>query len=492
MRFEELISGLDVEGAAGPAGTEIAGLASDSREVRPGWAFIALRGGKVDGASFIPQALAQGAVAILSESPAAVPPGIAFGRLLHGRWTMASIVRRFFHKPDDELALIGVTGTNGKTTTTTLVRQLLRGAGIGCGLIGTVMNAAGGQEEEAERTTPESTAFYGWLRRSVDAGDRAAAVEVSSHALMLGRVAWAHFKVGVFTNLTQDHLDFHGDMESYLKAKWRLFSQSEKILVNADDPYGRRELERLEANTASFAIDRPACYRASGLELGPTGTRFTLHSAKGSWPIESPLLGRFNAYNLLAALASIVEAGFDLTAILPAISSITGAPGRIERVDCGQPFGVMVDYAHTPDALEKLLAEGRRMLPEGGRLHVLFGCGGERDRMKRPLMAAAVASGADVIWHTSDNPRGEDPETILDDAMAGIPTALRADPVRYHRNADRAECVRQALSDCRPGDLLLLAGKGHEPYQEINGVKHPYSDRGVVEKALRSGGRSQP
>ena len=490
MRFDELIAGLAVEGVTGPLNNEIAGLTSDSREVRPGWAFVALRGEKVDGASFIPQVVEQGAVAILSESPAAVPATIAFAQMQQGRWTMAAIAKRFFGDPDEKLVLIGVTGTNGKTTTTTLIRQLLRGAGIGCGLIGTVINAAGDFEEEAERTTPEGTDFYRWLRHSVDAGDRVAAVEVSSHALMLGRVAGARFKVGVFTNLTQDHLDFHGDMESYLKAKWRLFEQSEKRLVNVDDPYGRRELEDFDA--ASFAIDRPACYRASGLELGPTGTRFTLHSAKGSWPIESPLLGRFNAYNLLAALAAIVEAGFALEAILPAIPRITGAPGRIERVDCGQPFGVMVDYAHTPDALEKLLVEGRRMVPKDGRLHVLFGCGGERDRTKRPLMAAAVASGADVIWHTSDNPRNEDPESILDDAMPGIPAVIRADRTRYHRNANRAESVREALSDCRPGDLLLLAGKGHEPYQEINGVKHPYSDRGTVEQALTHEERSHP
>lgn len=484
MRFDELIAGLEVEGVTGPFNTEITGITSDSREVRPGWVFVALRGEKVDGASFIPQALGQGAAAVLSESPVAVPANVGFAQMQHGRWTMAAAAKRLFGDPDEQLVLIGVTGTNGKTTTTTLVRQLLRGAGIGCGLIGTVMNAAGDLEEEAVRTTPESTAFYRWLRCSVDAGDRAAAVEVSSHALMLGRVAGARFKVGVFTNLTQDHLDFHGDMESYLKAKWRLFEQSEKRLVNVDDPYGRRELENMDG--ASFAIDRPACYRASDLELGPTGTRFTLHSAKGSWPIESPLLGRFNAYNLLAALAAIVEAGFDLGAVLPAISRITGAPGRIERIDCGQPFGVMVDYAHTPDALEKLLTEGRRMLPKGGRLHVLFGCGGERDRTKRPLMAAAVASGADVIWHTSDNPRAEDPEIILDDAAPGIPEAIRTNRNRYHRNANRTKSVRQALFDCHPGDLLLLAGKGHEPYQEINGVKHPYSDRSAVEAVLKN------
>lgn len=484
MTFAELIHGLDVSDVKGPMDAEILDLSSDSREIGPGWAFVALQGVSVDGASFIPKAVGQGAVAVLSESPAKVPEGVAFARIAQGRWTMAAAAKRLFGAPDEKLALIGVTGTNGKTTTTTIIRQLLRSAGIGCGLIGTVANAAGDLEEEAVRTTPESPEFYRWLRRSLKAGDRASAVEVSSHALVLGRVAEARFKVGVFTNLTQDHLDFHGDMESYFQAKLSLFAQSGKILINADDPYGNRALREGDFAWASFAIDRPACYRASDLRLGTTGSWFTLHTAKGSWPLESPLLGRFNAYNLLAALAAIVEAGFDLAEILPSLSKISGAPGRIERIDCGQPFGVMVDYAHTPDALEKLLAEGRRMLPPGGRLHVLFGCGGDRDRTKRPLMAAAVASGADIIWHTSDNPRSEDPELILDDAAPGIPESIRRDPNRYHRDANRAEMVRQALSHCHPGDLFLLAGKGHEPYQEIQGVKHPYSDRKAVEAVL--------
>jgi UDP-N-acetylmuramoyl-L-alanyl-D-glutamate--2,6-diaminopimelate ligase len=203
------------------------------------------------------------------------------------------------------------------------------------------------------------------------------------------------------------------------------------------------------------------------------------------YSVDSPLLGRFNAYNLLAALAACAEAGFDLGRLLPAVQGVRGAPGRLDRVDCGQPFGVMVDYAHTPDALDKLLAEGKRLLPAGGRLHVLFGCGGDRDRSKRPLMAAAVAAQADVVWHSSDNTRGEDPERILDDAAAGIPAALRHDPDRYHRIADRALAVQAAVHACAPGDLLLLAGKGHEPYQEIQGVKHAYSDRAAAEAALR-------
>jgi UDP-N-acetylmuramoyl-L-alanyl-D-glutamate--2,6-diaminopimelate ligase len=486
MRFADWMRGQDVHGRFDRPedGCEVAEVTCDSREVRPGWAFIALKGDHQDGAEFVPAALERGAVAILADRELAVPAGIAFGRLGRGRQTMAELAQALYQSPDRQLALIGVTGTNGKTTTATLIRQLLRGSGLGCGMIGTVINAAGEVEEPAVRTTPESPAFYRWLRRSVLAGDVAAAVEVSSHSLALARVAGASFKVGLFTNLTQDHLDFHGDMETYFKAKARLFLQSQACLVNVDDPYGRRLLEASPA-FLGYGIEAECPYRATGLALSPTGTAFRLTTPAGAWEVRSPLLGRFNAYNLLAALAAIAEAGFNLDRILPALPGITGAPGRLDRVDCGQPFGVLVDYAHTPDALDKLLAEGRRLLPAGGRLHVLFGCGGDRDRGKRPLMAQAVAAGADVLWHTSDNTRCEDPEQILDDAAEGIPAALRADPDRYHRLADRASAVAAAVAACRPGDLLLMAGKGHEPYQDVHGVKHPYSDRGAAEAALR-------
>ncbi len=485
MKLDTLIDGLAVR-TAGPD-VEVLDLSSDSRELGPGWAFLALKGEKADGASFLPQALGQGACAVLSETPVEAPEGIATCRFEgEPRLRMADLARRLHGAPDEALALIGVTGTNGKTTTTTLIRQLLRGTGLGCGLVGTVLNAAGNLEEEAVRTTPESPAFYRWLARSVSAGDVASAVEVSSHALCLGRVHGARFQVGLFTNLTQDHLDYHGTLEAYFQVKAALRGQCQSFLANADDPYGQRLLS--EAGCLGYALDREADYRATDLDLGPTGTRFTLVTPRGQWPVASPLLGRFNAYNLLAALAACAEAGFDLDRLVPAVTCVSGAPGRLERVDCGQPFGVMVDYAHTPDALEKLLVEGRRLLTPGARLHVLFGCGGDRDRTKRPLMAAAVAVGADVVWHTSDNPRSEDPERILDDAAPGIPIEIRADEQRYHRDADRRGMVRRALADCRPGDLLLLAGKGHEPYQEIHGVKHPYSDREAVEAALRESG----
>ena len=484
MKFVDWMKGEDVRGASGlPIGAvEVGHVTCDSREAKLGWAFVALQGEHRDGAEFVPAVLAQGAAAILCDRELALP-GVARAVLGDGRNTMALLARKLYGEPDRALALIGVTGTNGKTTTTTLIRQLLRASGLGCGVMGSVLNAAGDREEQAVLTTPESPVFYRWLKASVDAGDAAVAVEVSSHSLMLARVHGARFKVGLFTNLTQDHLDFHLTMENYFQAKARLFQHSERGLVNVDDPYGRRLLEA--GGLLSYGREHPADYRVTDLTLSPTGTQFRLTTPSGAWNVRSPLLGRFNVYNLLAALAALNEAGFDLERMLAALPGITGAPGRLDRVDCGQPFGVLVDYAHTPDALEKLLTEGKRLLPPGGRLHVLFGCGGGRDHSKRPIMARTVAEGADVIWHTSDNTRYEEPERIMDDVAQGIPEALLRDPARYHRITDRALAVAAAIADCRPGDLLLLAGKGHEPYQDVMGVKHPYSDRAAVEAALQ-------
>jgi UDP-N-acetylmuramoyl-L-alanyl-D-glutamate--2,6-diaminopimelate ligase len=487
MRFGELIEGLDTIAVRGPLDVEVLGLGCDSREIAHRWAFVALKGEKTDGVDFVPKALEAGASVILCDRDIPLPASVGFALLAHPREGMAEAARRIYGCPDETLPVIAVTGTNGKTTTTTLIRQLFLGSGRSCGLIGTVMNAAGAEEVEATRTSPESPVFYRWLRKSLDAGDSALAIETSSHAFCLGRIHGARFKVGLFTNLTQDHLDFHGDMESYFQAKCRLFQQADHALVNGDDVYGQRLMAERPGRSRyrSYGIDREADYHAENVQLSPTGTCFRLHTPEGIWDIQSPLLGRFNVYNLLSALAAIAEAGFSIADVLPSLQRLTGAPGRLDRVDCGQPFGVMVDYAHTPDALEKLMAEGRRLLPSGGRLHVLFGCGGDRDRAKRPIMAAAVAKGADVIWHTSDNTRFEDPEQILDDASAGIPEVIRRDRARYHRLTDRVEAVRSALEDCRPGDLLLLAGKGHEAYSESKGVKHPYSDRGAVEAVLR-------
>lgn len=485
MKLKALIEGLEHLRPVGELDLELQDLTCDSREAQSGWGFVALQGERVDGQAFVPRVLEAGAKVVFSESPVALPVGCGGAVLAHPRRDMAQLARRVYGAPDEALALIGVTGTNGKTTTTMLIRQLLLAQEKGCGLVGTVALAAGNETQEATRTSPESPVFFRWVRRAVEAGDVAMAVEVSSHALCLDRVHGACFKVGLFTNLTQDHLDFHGTLEAYFQAKAGLFDQCQRGLANADDAYGHRLIQ--DRGLRSYAIDTLADYQAESLVLSPTGTQFTLRSPQGRFAISSPLLGRFNAYNLLSALAALGEAGFDLGALAEAAPQVKGAPGRLERVDVGQPFGVMVDYAHTPDALEKLLAAGKDLLPPGGRLHVLFGCGGDRDRGKRPLMAAAVAAGADVIWHSSDNTRTEDPERILDDGAQGIPESLRRDGERYHRIADRALAVQAALAACAPGDLLLLAGKGHEPYQEVMGVKHPYSDRAAVETVLKGG-----
>ncbi|MCL1908944.1 MAG: UDP-N-acetylmuramoyl-L-alanyl-D-glutamate--2,6-diaminopimelate ligase [Holophagaceae bacterium] len=488
MKFVDLVQGLglnNIQGGVDSDGAEIEDIDCDSRQIKTGCAFVALKGANSDGHDFVRQAIDNGAVAIFSErplsdiwkGPSALLPGSP-------RQVMARLARRVHGHPDKALKLIGVTGTNGKTTTTMLVRQLLMASGMGCGLIGTVINAAGGHEEKAVLTSPESTSFFRLARRSLDAGDGALAAEVSSVAMAMDRVHGAKFSVGVFTNLTQDHLDFHNTMEAYYQAKSRLFAQCIRGLTNIEDEYGRRLLDE-NPGLIPYGLDSGA-YRLEDLKLGHCGTSFTLVTPKKHFRVESPLLGRFNAYNALAALSALDVAGFDLDALLGGMGALRGAPGRLERVDLGQPFGVMVDYAHTPDAIEKLLIAGRDLLSHGGRLHVLFGCGGDRDRSKRPIMASAVVSGgADVIWHTSDNARSEDPERILDDASKGIPEEIRLDQGRYRRITDRALAVQSAIGDCRPGDLLLLAGKGHEPYQDLMGIKHPYSDRGAVEAAIR-------
>ncbi len=481
MKLSEITA--DLGQCFGSNDPDVLGLTCDSREIQPGWVFVALKGESQDGADFIEKALQQGAVAICSDRKleSLSVPCVHFE---NPRAAMALAARRIYGNPDERLKLLGVTGTNGKTTTALLVRQLLQGSGLGCGIQGTVLLAAGSEQKDATRTSAESPVFYRWMKKGVDAGDAAMVVEVSSHALCLDRVTGARFKASLFSNLTQDHLDFHGDMESYFQAKARLFDQSEVGLINADDPYGARLLkDRRELK--SYAIDRPADYQALDLKMDGKGSHLRLKTPNGEYEIQSPLLARFNVYNLLGALALCAEAGFDLQKLLPAVSKLKGAPGRLERVDLGQDFGVMVDYAHTPDALEKLMDAGRAMLAPGARLHVLFGCGGDRDATKRPIMAGAVAKGADVIWHTSDNTRFEDPQQILNDGAKGIPEGILQDPTRYHRIANRAKAVFESIQDCRPGDLLLLAGKGHEPYQDVKGVKHPYSDRQAVELALQ-------
>ena len=471
MRLSALLEGMPVRLDSGPD-PEVADLGADSREIAPGWAFVALRGEKSDGAEFIPQALERGACAVFSEGTPNLPPGIASCRFEgEPRPIMAALARRLHGQPDAALALIGVTGTNGKTTTTMLIRQLLRGAGKGCGLIGTVMNAAGDREEEAVRTTPESPGFYRWLRRSVEAGDLASAVEVSSHALCLDRVAGARFRVGVFTNLTQDHLDYHPSMQAYFQAKMRLFDERLKTdgvaVVNTRDMQGIQVASAMRARST-----RVISYGEAGsgadlvvLERIPHAQGQTLKlSAFGTaYQVQAPVAGAFQAENILCALGLAVGTGVPVDRAIAGVARLASVPGRLELAAVlANGATVYVDYAHTPDALQNVLRSVRPHVGAKDKLHVLFGCGGDRDPGKRPIMGRIAEELSDCVWVTDDNPRTEDPDAIRKQVLSGATGAAPA------TNAGpRREALQLALCALRPGDVLVVAGKGHEDYQVV-------------------------
>jgi len=485
LKLSDLVKGMLVENGIRALDPIVLGITHDSRKVQKGYLFVALKGQSFNGNHFVAQAIEKGCVGVVSEEEIPVPPEIALLVIRNLRFSMAQLAKRFHSYPNQSLKLIGITGTNGKTTTTTLVQQILSLSGHPCGLIGTVQNITGGVSMESIRTTPESTDLFSGIKQSFESGDRYVSVEVSSIGLEMSRVEGAQFAVGAFTNLTHDHLDFHGDMETYFSSKARLVRQSDKFIANADDPYGQRLKAMVPLLT--LGINNEADYRISGLRLTPTNTEFDFNTPKGSFFFRSPLIGTFNVYNLGFALAIYSELGLDLVGLQPILDQLVGAKGRFEKIKIvdSQPYGILVDYAHTPDALKKICTEGKKLVPSGSRLHVLFGCGGNRDRTKRPAMAKIVSNYADVIWHTSDNPRDEDAEGILNDAAAGLDPVKLNNSSIYHRIQDRSQAVALAIANLCPGDLLIMAGKGHESYQEIKGVKHPYSDRGCAEYNLR-------
>ena len=373
-----------------------------------------------------------------------------------------------------------MTGTNGKTTTAYLLRALLEAAGRQTGLLGTVTSIIGGVEQPVERTTPEAIDLQRTFRGMLDGGDVACAMEVSSHALELHRADGIHFSVAVFTNLTQDHLDFHSTMEDYFQAKRKLFTELHPAhsVINLDDEYGRRLAGELD-EPVSFGIDSAgAAYRATDTETSLQGSTFTMHTPEGSHRVRSPLRGRFNVLNVLGAVAAVRVMGVPLGAALSTIERAGQVPGRFEPVDEGQPFAVLVDYAHTPDSLENVLNAARKLTD--GRLHVVFGCGGDRDRGKRPLMGEIAARLADEVIVTSDNPRSEDPEAIIEEILAGIDRPVQHDP-------DRRQAIGEAIADAQAGDVVVIAGKGHEQGQEFEqGRKIPFDDVAVAREALRS------
>jgi UDP-N-acetylmuramoyl-L-alanyl-D-glutamate--2,6-diaminopimelate ligase len=452
---------------------EISGLAYSSQSVTPGTLFFCVPGFRADGHDFGPQAVERGAAALVCQRPLGL--GVPEVLVDDVRAAMGPAAARFYGHPTAELDVVGITGTNGKTTTAFLVRHLLEADGRRCGLLGTVKRVVGGVEEDVERTTPEAIDLQATFRRMLDAGDQACAMEVSSHALELGRAAGIRFACRVFTNLTQDHLDFHETMEAYFLAKRRLFEEPGLSVVNVDDRYGRRIAAELDCVT--FGIETQADYRALDVEFDLMGSRFRCETPDGPVQLESPLPGLFNVQNVLGAGAAARVLGVGVETITAALPRFGRVPGRFEPVDEGQDFGVLVDYAHTPDSLENVLRAAREVAR--GRVHVVFGAGGDRDRGKRPLMGEAARRLADRVLVTSDNPRSEPPEAIVDEIMEGAGRGAE-------RETDRARAIGLAIEGAEPGDVVVIAGKGHEQGQEFeNGRKEPFDDRSVAREALR-------
>jgi UDP-N-acetylmuramoyl-L-alanyl-D-glutamate--2,6-diaminopimelate ligase len=477
------------------AGVKISGLAYDNRRVGPGTLFFCVRGFTSDGHDHAPAAVARGAAALVVERPLGL--GVPELQVASVREAMAGAAARFAGDPSATLRVVGITGTNGKTTTAFLVRALLEAAGHACALLGTVKSVIGGVPREVERTTPEAIDLQAAFREMIDAGDECCAMEVSSHALELGRADAIHFAVAVFTNLTQDHLDFHPTMEDYFAAKRRLFGGAGAHVVNVDDPYGRRLAGELD-DAISFGIDAPADYRAREVRSSFSGCEFVLETRHRNRSrcdaVRLGLPGRFNVANALGAIAAVSALGVPMETILRALPTVEAVPGRFQPVDEGQSFAVLVDYAHTPDSLENVLRAARALTD--GRLLCVFGCGGDRDRGKRPLMGAIAAACADVAIVTSDNPRSEDPEAIIAVILAGMPgTPDSGDEPAPSTSGDRAEveslvdrraAIERAVSLARPGDVVVIAGKGHEQGQEFQGGhKVPFDDVVVAREALR-------
>jgi UDP-N-acetylmuramoyl-L-alanyl-D-glutamate--2,6-diaminopimelate ligase len=478
----------------GDGSVEIRDLAYDNRRAGRGTLFFCFPGERTDGHDFAAAAVETGASALVVERPLELD--VPQAQVEDARAAMAPIAAAFNGDPTSELGVIGITGTNGKTTTAFLVRHLLEAAGHHCGLLGTVQQVVAGQVEEVERTTPEAIDLQRTFDRMLESGDEYCVMEVSSHALVLHRADAIHFAVKVFTNLSQDHLDFHADMEEYFEAKRLLFSgeggapiielEGGVSVLNVDDAYGRRLAEDLDCGSDGECVSYSAAggeadLSASGVAFDASGSRFICTTPEGEIEVRIPLPGDFNVSNALAALSVAHALGLDLTSAAAALASAEQVPGRFESIDEGQPFAVVVDYAHTPDSLENVLGAARRIT--SGQLISVFGCGGDRDREKRPLMGRAAAELSDVAVVTSDNPRSEEPAAIIEQIEAGIEDRA---PAEIAVEQDRRAAIAIALRRAGEGDTVVIAGKGHEQGQEFeDGRKIPFDDRDVARDELR-------
>lgn len=501
MRLAELVSVLPEADAAGGGPVEISGIEHDSRRIGPGGLFVCIQGLRQDGHAFIPQAVERGAAALVvdaSRTDLAIPAGTPTIRVRDPRAALARLAAQFYGQPSRDLRMVGVTGTNGKTTTAYLVEAILRGAGRPCGLLGTIEYRCGERTFPGERTTPEASDLFRLLAAMRDLGAWGAAMEVSSHSLVLHRVDACEFDVGIFTNLTQDHLDFHGTMEAYAEAKGRLFAALGRdrakpgeaaAILNGDDPWAEAMAARTTARVVRFGLGPGAEIRPRELRLHLDGIRATVESPWGEFEIRSPLVGRHNVSNILGAAGACLHLGLSPDEVGRGIAGLAAVPGRFEKVEAGQPFGVVVDYAHTPDALDHVLTVAQEFTP--GRVIVVFGCGGDRDRGKRPIMGQVAARLADQIFVTSDNPRSEEPEAILEEIVVGIKKAPTGSGV-HAKIPDRREAIGAALACARGGDLVVIAGKGHETYQVLRSCTIPFDDRIVAHEALAALGYRAP
>jgi UDP-N-acetylmuramoyl-L-alanyl-D-glutamate--2,6-diaminopimelate ligase len=493
MTLAELLSGVELVQPLPPdvAQAEIHGLSYDSREVQNGWLFFAFPGAKTDGRRFAADAVARGAAAVISESEA--PPELAsrWIRVPHGREALSLAARNFYRRPDERLTLTGITGTNGKTTTSYLVDSVLRAAGHTTALIGTIEYHLAGRVLKAVNTTPESLDLIRLFAQLEGLGGSHVTMEVSSHALALRRVFGLHFHTAVFTNLTRDHLDFHGTMEQYFAAKQLLFDGAggrppRFAVLNRDDAHAQQIKLHPDTEVIWYGMGQDAGLRPRHISSGFQGLRFEIQYRKLRFQVQSPLIGRINVYNILAACGAGIAAGVDSETMAHGIARLPAVPGRFERVDEGQPFVVVVDYAHTDDALRNVIAVARGLDPK--RVITLFGCGGDRDRTKRPLMGQAAAEASDFVVLTSDNPRSEDPLAIMNDALVGI----RRTDTPHLIEPDRETAIRKALGEAREGDIVILAGKGHEPYQVLKDRTIAFDDRSVAREVLKGYGYRKP
>jgi UDP-N-acetylmuramoyl-L-alanyl-D-glutamate--2,6-diaminopimelate ligase len=485
LRGRGLIQADDALRAEAAVGA-VAGVAYDSRTVAAGQVFVALKGQHADGTAFARQAIERGAAAVVSEQPAPDGVHVPWAIVEDARLALAVLAAAFYRDPSREMRVIGITGTNGKTTTAYLVASIFDAAGIRCGILGTVGYRVGDEVRDATRTTPEAPEVQALLREMVDKQCGACAMEVSSHALSLRRVAGITFAAGIFTNLTRDHLDFHADMDDYFRAKRRLFEMLPRdapSLINLDDPRGASLVEA-GGRPLTYAINRQADVMPGPLSFSLGGLSFDVRTPGGTLHVTSKLVGRPNVYNILAAVSAATALDVPAGAIERGLESLDGVPGRFQVVsDASDEVTVVVDYAHTDDALRNLLETARPLTP--GRMITVFGCGGDRDRTKRPLMGAVAGRLSDLIVLTSDNPRGEDPNRIIEEVQRGITPDTRRDSAqRLLTIVDRHAAIAKAIELARPGDVVLVAGKGHEKYQVIGDRALPFDDVAVAREAL--------